>query len=115
MGIREDLAKYRAQGRERRMALIEAEDAAAFVKKEKSPPTAVQPKYDLLQAIGTTYSDLKPAKKRKASGNGPYPVPFQVYHVNNVADQLISISEPSTSTYRYTFHANKPKYYSSFI
>jgi hypothetical protein len=70
MGIREDLEKYRTQGRERRRALIKAEDAAAIaiVKKENSPPPDILPKYDLVRGVGTTYSDLKPAKKRKTSG-----------------------------------------------
>jgi hypothetical protein len=69
MGVLELLEKNRTEARERRMALIAAEDAAAAaVKKEYSPTQAVEPKQDSLRQIKPTYSGLKPAKRRKITG-----------------------------------------------
>lgn len=69
MGVLELLEKNRIEARERRMALIAAEDAAAAtVKKEKSPPQVVDPKHDSLRQVKPTYSNLKPAKRRKITG-----------------------------------------------
>ncbi|KFY31725.1 hypothetical protein V493_00854 [Pseudogymnoascus sp. VKM F-4281 (FW-2241)] len=66
MGVLELLEKSRTEARERRMALIAAEDAlVATVKKENSPPLAVGPKHDALRQIKPTFSDLKPVKRRK--------------------------------------------------
>ncbi|KFX98086.1 hypothetical protein O988_04539 [Pseudogymnoascus sp. VKM F-3808] len=66
MGVLELLEKNRTQARERRMALIAAEDAAAAaVKKENRPPQAAGPRLESLLQIRTTYAGLKPAKRRK--------------------------------------------------
>lgn len=69
MGVLELLEKNRTQARERRMALIAAEDAAAtVVKKENRPPQAAGPRPESLLQIRTTYAGLKPAKRRKING-----------------------------------------------
>jgi hypothetical protein len=69
MGVLELLEKNRTQARERRMALIAAEDAAAAaVKKENRPPQAAGSSPESLLQIRTTYSGLKPAKRRKING-----------------------------------------------
>lgn len=69
MGVLELLEKNRTQARERRMALIAAEDAAvAAVKKENRSVQAAEGKHDSLLQIRTTYAGLKPAKRRKING-----------------------------------------------
>ncbi|KFY17460.1 hypothetical protein V492_00654 [Pseudogymnoascus sp. VKM F-4246] len=65
MGILELLEKNRTQAREHRLALIAAEDAATAVKREGSPPQAVEPQQGPLRQTKTAYSGLKPAKRRK--------------------------------------------------
>ncbi|KFY75092.1 hypothetical protein V499_04902 [Pseudogymnoascus sp. VKM F-103] len=70
MGVLELLEKNRTEARERRMALIAAEDAvAAAVKKEYSQTQAVEPTQDSLRQIKSTFSGLKPAKRRKITGS----------------------------------------------
>lgn len=87
MRIGEKMEMVRTKTREHRMALIEAEyaaaivknenspspsvppkDAVAIVKNENTPPPTVQPKDELLRPIAPTYPGLKPAKKRKFTG-----------------------------------------------
>lgn len=68
MGVLELLEKNRTQARERRMALIAAEDAATTMKRENSPPHAIEPEHGSLRHIKPTYSGLKSAKRRKING-----------------------------------------------
>lgn len=69
MGVLELLERNRKEARERRMAIIADEDAAAaVVTKEESPAQAIGLSHEPLQQIKTGYSGLKPSKRRKITG-----------------------------------------------
>lgn len=69
MGVFELLERNRKEARERRMAIIADEDAAAAaVKKEEIPAQAIGLSHEPLQQIKTGYSGLKPSKRRKITG-----------------------------------------------
>ncbi|KAL5346263.1 hypothetical protein ACLOAV_008531 [Pseudogymnoascus australis] len=69
MGVLELLERNRKEARERRMAIIADEDAAAAaVTKEESPAQAIGLSHEPLQQIKTGYSGRKPSKRRKITG-----------------------------------------------